>query len=99
VAAGLAERLEIQIAYTIGVAEPVSTMVNSFGTSKISPDKIAEIVKELFDLRPRPIIEKLDLLNPIFKKTAVGGHFGRNEPGFTWEKLDMVDAIRKKAGI
>ena len=99
VAAGLAERLEIQIAYTIGVAEPVSTMVNSFGTSKISPDKIAEIVKELFDLRPRPIIEKLDLLNPVFKQTAVGGHFGRNEPGFTWEKLDMVDAIRKKAGI
>jgi S-adenosylmethionine synthetase len=99
VAAGLAERLEIQIAYAIGVAQPVSTMINTFGTSKIPPDKIAEIVRELFDLRPRPIIEKLDLLNPIFKQTAVGGHFGRNEPGFTWEKLDMVDAIRKKAGI
>lgn len=99
VAAGLAERLEIQIAYTIGVAQPVSTMINTFGTSKIPPDQIADIVGQLFDLRPRPIIEKLDLLNPIFKQTAVGGHFGRNEPGFTWEKLDMVDAIRKKAGI
>ena len=99
VAAGLARRLEIQIAYTIGVARPVSTMINAFGTSKIPPDKIAHIVNELFDLRPRPIIEKLDLLNPIYKQTAVGGHFGRNEPGFTWEKLDMVDAIRKMAGI
>ena len=99
VAEGLAERLEIQIAYTIGVAQPVSTMINTFGTSKIPPDQIAEIVGQLFDLRPRPIIEKLDLLNPIYKKTAVGGHFGRNEPGFTWEKLDMVDAIRKKAGM
>jgi len=99
VAAGLAQRLEIQIAYTIGVAQPVSTMINTFGTSKIPPDKIADIVNELFDLRPRPIIEKLDLLSPIYKRTAVGGHFGRNEPGFTWEKLDMVDAIKKKAGI
>jgi len=99
VAAGLADRREIQIAYTIGVAQPVSTMINTFGTSKIPPDKIADIVNELFDLRPRPIIEKLDLLNPIYKQTAVGGHFGRTEPGFTWEKLDMVDAIRKKAGI
>lgn len=99
VAAGLAQRLEIQIAYTIGVAQPVSTMINTFGTSKIPPDKIADIVNELFDLRPRPIIEKLDLLSPIYRQTAVGGHFGRNEPGFTWEKLDMVDAIRKKAGI
>jgi S-adenosylmethionine synthetase len=99
VAAGLARRLEIQIAYTIGVARPVSTMINAFGTSKIPPDRIAHIVNELFDLRPRPIIEKLDLLNPIYKQTAVGGHFGRNEPGFTWEKLDMVDAIRKMAGI
>ena len=99
VAAGLARRLEIQIAYTIGVARPVSTMINTFGTSKIPPDKISHIVNELFDLRPRPIIEKLDLLNPIYKQTAVGGHFGRNEPGFTWEKLDMVDAIRKTAGI
>ena len=100
VAAGLAERLEIQIAYTIGVAKPVSVMIDTEGTSKISPDRISEIVLELFDLRPRKIIEKLDLLKPIYKRTACGGHFGRNEKeGFTWEKLDMVEAIRKAAGI
>jgi len=99
VAAGLADRLEIQIAYTIGVAKPVSVMVNTHGTSKISPDRIAEIVNELFDLRPRKIIERLDLLRPIYKKTAVYGHFGRNEPEFTWERLDMVEEIRKKAGM
>lgn len=100
VAAGLAERLEIQVAYTIGVAKPVSVMIDTKGTSKISPDRISEIVLELFDLRPRKIIEKLDLLKPIYKRTACGGHFGRNEKeGFTWEKLDMVEAIRKAAGI
>ena len=100
VAAGLAERLEIQVAYTIGVAQPVSVMIDTKGTSKISPDRISQIVMELFDLRPRKIIEKLDLLKPIYKRTACGGHFGRNEKeGFTWEKLDMVEAIRKAAGI
>jgi len=99
VAAGLADQLEIQIAYTIGVAQPVSVMIDTDGTSKISPDRISEIVLELFDLRPRKIIEKLDLLRPIYKATACGGHFGRTEPSFTWEKLDMVDAIRKAAGI
>lgn len=99
VAAGLADKLEIQIAYTIGVAKPVSVMVNTHGTSKISPDRIAEIVNELFDLRPRKVIERLDLLRPIYKKTAVYGHFGRNEPEFTWERLDMVEEIRKKTGI
>jgi S-adenosylmethionine synthetase len=99
VAAGLAEKIEIQIAYTIGVAKPVSVMIDTQGTSKIPPDKIAEIVNELFDLRPRKIIERLDLLKPIFNQTACGGHFGRNEPGFTWERLDMVEEIRKKAGI
>ncbi|MCX5802427.1 MAG: methionine adenosyltransferase [Proteobacteria bacterium] len=99
VAAGLADKLELQIAYTIGVAKPVSVMINSHGTSRISPDRIAEIVNELFDLRPRKIIERLDLLRPIFKKTAFCGHFGRNEPEFTWEKLDMVEEIRRKAGI
>jgi S-adenosylmethionine synthetase len=99
VAAGLADRLELQIAYTIGVAQPVSVMVDTQGTSKISPDRIAGIVNELFDLRPRKIIERLDLLRPIFRKTAVGGHFGRNEPEFTWEKLDMVEEIKKRAGI
>jgi S-adenosylmethionine synthetase len=99
VAAGLADRLELQIAYTIGVAEPVSVMIDTQGTSKISPDKIAQIVNDLFDMRPRKIIERLDLLRPIYKKTACGGHFGRNDPDFTWEKLDMVDQIRKAAGI
>jgi S-adenosylmethionine synthetase len=100
VAAGLADKLEIQVAYTIGVAKPVSVMIDTDGTSKISPDRISQIVQEVFDLRPRKIIEKLDLLKPIYKRTACGGHFGRNEKeGFTWEKLDMVDAIRKAAGI
>jgi S-adenosylmethionine synthetase len=74
-------------------------MVDTQGTSKVSPNRIAEIVMELFDMRPRKIIEKLDLLRPIYKKTACGGHFGRNDPDFTWEKLDMVEEIRKKAGI
>ncbi len=99
VAAGLADKLEIQIAYTIGVARPVSVMIDTEGTYKISPDKISQIVQEVFDLRPRKIIEKLDLLRPVYKQTACCGHFGRNEPGFTWEQLDMVDAIRKAAGI
>jgi len=99
VAAGLADRLEIQIAYTIGVAQPVSIMIDTQGTAKISPDRIAEIVTELFDMRPRKIIERLNLLRPIYKKTACGGHFGRNDPDFTWEKLDMVEEIRKIAGV
>jgi len=99
VAAGLADRMEVQLAYTIGVAQPVSVNVDTEGTAKISPDRIAQLITEIFDLRPRKIIEKLDLLRPIYKKTACCGHFGRNDPDFTWEKLDMVDEIRKKAGI
>ena len=99
VAAGLAEKIELQIAYTIGVAQPVSVFVDAQGTERIDPEKISRIVSELFDLRPRKIIEKLDLLRPIYKKTAVGGHFGRSEPEFTWEKLDMVNEIRRLAGI
>ena len=99
VAAGLADRLEVQLAYTIGVAQPVSVNVDSQGTAKISPDRIAKIITELFDLRPRRIIERLDLLRPIYRKTACCGHFGRNDPDFTWEKLDMVDQIRKRAGV
>ncbi len=99
VAAGLADRMEVQFAYTIGVAEPVSVNVDTQGTAKISPDRIAQLITELFDLRPRKIIERLDLLRPVFRKTACCGHFGRNDPDFTWEKLDMVDEIRKKAGI
>jgi S-adenosylmethionine synthetase len=99
VAAGLADRLEVQIAYSIGVAKPVSVMIDTQGTAKVSPDRIAEIVNEIFDMRPKKIIEKLDLLRPIYRKTAAYGHFGRTEPEFTWERLDMVDAIRKLAGI
>jgi S-adenosylmethionine synthetase len=99
VAAGLADRMEVQLAYSIGVAKPVSVMIDTEGTSKIPPDRIAEIVMEVFDMRPRAIIEKLDLLRPIYRKTAAYGHFGRLEEEFTWEKLDMVDEIRKRAGI
>ena len=99
VAAGLSERMEVQIAYSIGVAKPVSVMVDTQGTAKISPDRIAEIVNELFDMRPRKIIEKLDLLRPIYRKTSAYGHFGRVEPEFTWERLDMVDAIKKAASV
>jgi S-adenosylmethionine synthetase len=99
VAAGLADRLEVQFAYTIGVAQPVSVNVDSQGTAKISPDRIAKMITELFDLRPRRIIERLDLLRPIYRKTACCGHFGRNDPDFTWEKLDMVEEIRKRAGV
>ena len=97
VAAGLADRVEVQLAYTIGVARPVSVNVDTQGTAKISPDKIAQIIMEIFDLRPRKIIEKLDLLRPIYRKTACCGHFGRNDPDFTWEQLDMVDEIRRHA--
>ena len=99
VAAGLADRVELQLAYTIGVAQPVSVNVDTQGTAKISPDKIAQIIMEVFDLRPKKIIEKLDLLRPIYRKTACCGHFGRSDPDFTWEKLDMVDEIRRHARI
>ncbi len=99
VAAGLCSKCEVQVAYAIGVAEPVSVMVNTFGTGKIPTKRIAEIVSEVFDLRPRAIIEQLDLLRPIYKKTAAYGHFGRNLPEFTWEKTDKVDILREKAGL
>ncbi len=99
VAAGLASKCEIQVSYAIGVAEPISIMVNTFGTGIIPSDHIAKIVRETFDLRPASIIKKLDLLRPIYRKTAVYGHFGRNEPEFTWEKTDMVDVLRDLAGL
>lgn len=99
VAAELATHCEVQMAYAIGVARPVSVMINTFGTSKIPPDDIAKIVNELFDFRPSRIIKYLNLLRPIFAKTSAYGHFGREEESFTWEKTDMVDAIRDKAGI
>jgi len=99
VAAGLAERCEVQIAYAIGVAKPVSLMANTFGTGKISDEKIAELIARHFDLRPKGIINALDLLRPIYTKTAAYGHFGRDEPEFTWENLDLAAALRADAGI
>jgi len=99
VAAGIADRAEIQLAYAIGVADPVSVLVDSFGTGKIDDDKISEIVRENFHLTPRGIIESLNLRRPIYKKTASYGHFGRNEPEFTWEATDKADKLRKQAGL
>ena len=99
VAAGLARQCEVQVAYCIGVAKPVSIMINTFGTGKISPDRIAEIVNEVFDFRPAQIIKHLNLLRPIYKKTAAYGHFGRAEKEFTWEKTDMVKVLKQKAGV
>jgi S-adenosylmethionine synthetase len=99
VAAGLCDKCEVQVAYAIGVAEPVSVMVDCNGTGKIPSKRIAEIVREVFDLRPRAIIEELDLLRPIYKKTAAYGHFGRELPEFTWERTDKAAIIREKAGL
>ena len=99
VAAGLAEKVEVQIAYAIGVAQPVSVMIDTGGTWKIPPDQIAKLVREYFDLRPARIIKYLDLLRPIFKKTACCGHFGRNDPDFTWERTDMAETLKKAAGL
>ncbi len=94
VAAGLADKCEVQVAYAIGIARPVSLMVNTFGTGKISDDKIVELIGRHFDLRPKGIVQALDLLRPIYRKTAAHGHFGRDEPEFTWEALDKVEALR-----
>ena len=99
VAAGIADECEVQIAYAIGIAEPVSVMVDTFGTEKIAPDKIAELIKENFKMKPADIIKTLDLLRPIYRKTAVNGHFGRNEPEFTWERTDKAEALKKAAKL
>ncbi len=99
VAAGLASRAEVQLAYAIGVAEPVSVMVDTFGTGAIPEEKITAIVRENFSLTPKAIIEALDLRKPIYKPTAAYGHFGRTGPGFTWERTDRADALRKAAGL
>jgi len=99
VAAGLSAKCEVQIAYSIGKAEPVSLMIDTSGTSNIPPDQIAKLVRELFDLKPRAIIDYLDLRKPVYKRTACYGHFGRNEPGFTWEKTNMAKELRKAAGL
>jgi S-adenosylmethionine synthetase len=98
VAAGLADRCEIQVAYTIGKAEPLSFMIDTQGTGKIPSDQIAKIIREVFDFRPARIIDYLNLLRPIYKKTAAYGHFGRSEPEFTWEQINRVDDLKKAAG-
>ena len=95
VAAGLAERCEIQVAYTIGRAKPVSVMVGAYSTGVVSSAELTEVVNKLFDLRPRAIIERLDLLRPIYKKTCNYGHFGRDLPEFSWEKTDMIDDLKR----
>jgi len=99
VAAGLADQCEVQISYAIGVAQPVSVMVNTFGTGRIPDEKILELVKKHFDMRPKAIIDHLNLLRPIYGKTAVFGHFGRDDPDFTWERTDKAEILKKDAGI
>jgi S-adenosylmethionine synthetase len=99
VAAGLAARLEVQLAYAIGVAEPVSVMVNTFGTGRIDNGALGELIRRHFQLTPRGIIQSLDLLRPIYKKTAAYGHFGRPEPDFTWETTDKAAILRREAGL
>ena len=99
VASGIADRAEVQLAYAIGVADPVSLMVDTFGTGKLSETKIQGLLREHFKLTPRGIIESLNLRRPIYKKTAAYGHFGRTEPEFTWEQTDRAKELRKAAGL
>jgi S-adenosylmethionine synthetase len=99
VAAGLATKCELQVSYAIGVAKPTSVMVTTFGTGKVSDEQIAQLVQKHFDLRPRGIIQMLNLLRPIYGKTAAYGHFGRDEPEFAWESMDKVEALRSDAGV
>ncbi len=99
VAAGLASRAEVQLAYAIGVAEPVSVMVDTFGTAAVPEEKITALIRETFSLNPKGIIEALDLRKPVYKATAAYGHFGRTGAGFTWEKTDRAEALRKAAGL
>lgn len=99
VAAGLADRCEIQISYAIGVAEPTSITIETFGTEKVPHDRIVALVRKHFDLRPRGIVKMLDLLKPIYKATAAYGHFGREEPSFTWERTDKASLLRSEAGL
>ena len=96
VAAGIADKIEVEIAYAIGVARPVSISIDTFGTSKISDEKIVETINKIFDLRPAAIIRDLDLRRPIYKSTAAYGHFGRTDIDLPWEKLDKVDEIKKE---
>jgi S-adenosylmethionine synthetase len=95
VAAGLADKCDVQIAYAIGISQPVSVMVYTYGTGKVPDEKITDAVQKVFDMRPKAIIEQLKLLRPVYRKTAVYGHFGRDDPDFTWEKTDRIDELRK----
>src|SRR5208283_5364798 len=99
VAAGLADRCEVQLAYAIGVADPVSVLVETFGTAKIDEGEIAELVRANFKLTPKGIIESLNLRRPIYRKTAAYGHFGRNDPDFTWERTDKAAKLAADAGL
>ena len=99
VAAGLATEVEVQVAYAIGISRPVSINVKTFGTGRIAEERLVEVVAEVFDLRPKAIIRQLDLLRPIYRKTAAYGHFGRDEPEFTWERTDKAAALRAAAGL
>jgi len=99
VAAGIADRVQVQIAYAIGVPEPVSVLAETFGTGKIAHEKIVKIIRNNFDLTPKGMIETLNLRRAIFRKTAAYGHFGRNDPDFTWEKTDKAETLRKEAGL
>ena len=99
VAAGLAERCEIQVSYAIGVAEPTSISVETFGTGLLEEDRLIELIREHFDLRPRGLVAMLDLLRPGYKSTAAYGHFGREDSDFSWEKTDKADALREAAGL
>ncbi len=99
VAAGLAERCELQVSYAIGIAEPTSISIETFGTGKISEDRLVQIVRDIFDLRPKGLIAMLGLLKPIYQTTAAYGHFGRTEDSFSWEKTDKVDALKDAAGL
>ncbi len=99
VAAGLADRCEIQVAYAIGVAHPLSVNVETFGTGKIQDDRIAGLILEHFDLRPGAIIRDLDLRRPIYRQTAAYGHFGREDVEFPWERIDKAEALKQAAGI
>ncbi|MBY0443966.1 MAG: methionine adenosyltransferase domain-containing protein, partial [Burkholderiales bacterium] len=99
VAAGIAKQCLVQVSYAIGVAQPVSIMVDTWGTGKLPEHEIVELIKQHFDLRPKGIIQMLDLLRPVYTRTAAYGHFGREEPDFSWERTDKVEILRAAAGL
>jgi S-adenosylmethionine synthetase len=99
VAAGLADRAQVQLAYAIGVADPVSVLVDTFGTGRVGDDTMSGLVRSHFSLTPKGIIESLDLRRPIYRQTAAFGHFGRTEPEFTWERTDAAEALKRDAGV